>query len=68
MQTIVYGAKTFILENPTAAKLMTEASQFRKAGELETGHELVSLAVKVETGTMTANEALMLAYPQRAAA
>lgn len=68
MQTIVYGAKTFILENPTAAKLMSEANQYRNAGRLEAGQDLVSLAVKVETGTMTPNEALMLAYPQRAAA
>jgi hypothetical protein len=68
MQTIVYGAKTFILENPTAAKLMNEANQLRTLGNLETGQELVSLAVKVETGSMTAGEALMLAYPQRAAA
>ena len=68
MQTIVYGAKTFILENPTAAKLMNEANQLRSAGDLEMGTTLVRLAVQLESGSITANDALMLAYPQRAAA
>jgi len=68
MQTIVYGAKTFILENPTAAKLLLDAKLLRETGLADASEELVNLAVKVETGTLTGNEALLIAHPQRAAA
>ena len=67
MQTIVYNHKTFIIHNHTAAKLMLDAKQLRKA-DVGGASELVALAVKVETGTMSDSEALTLANPLRNAA
>tara|TARA_R110000824_G_scaffold346368_1_gene533163 strand:+ start:2029 stop:2232 length:204 start_codon:yes stop_codon:yes gene_type:complete len=67
MQTIVYGSKTFTLENHAAARLMLDAKQLRKT-DVRGASGLVALAVKVETGTMSASEALALANPLRNAA
>ena len=60
MKTIIYGAKTFILESPSAANLMDEATEQRSAGEFERAQTLVGFAVKVETGAMTPRDAAVL--------
>ena len=60
MKTVIYGAKTFILENPCAADLMVEAAAQRSAREIERAQTLVGFAGKVETGAMTPQDAAVL--------
>ena len=62
VQPIIYNHKTFIITSPVAARLMLDAKEMRKTN-IDRASGLVALAVKVETGTMDASEALALANP-----
>jgi hypothetical protein len=49
MHTIVYGAKTFILENPDSVKLMLQAKAAKERGDLAAA-DFIKDAVEAETG------------------
>lgn len=50
MKTIIYGSKTFILENHAAIDLMTRAAERRDAGQFEEAQSLLSSAIRAEAG------------------
>ena len=57
MSVIIYGSKSFIVENSYAAQLLQDAANLQKAGDDRTGKRRLALAVQVEAGTMADSEA-----------
>lgn len=50
MKTIIYGSKTFILETPDGIDMMTRSIEAREAGRFDEAEDLMSAAVRFETG------------------
>ena len=61
MKTIIYGSKTFILENADAIDLMTRAAERREAGQFEEAQKLLSSAIRAEAGLALEEAELALA-------
>ncbi len=57
MSVIIYGSKSFIVENSYAAQILQDAANLQKAGDVPTAKLMLSLAVQVEAGTMADSEA-----------
>jgi len=57
MFTVLYGAKTFVLDNKGAAELVEIAADHKRVGNDETASQWLSLAVKVEAGRLSVTDA-----------
>ena len=57
MSVIMFGSKTFVVENSTAARILNDAAELKQAGDDASARMMLSLAVKVENGIMSAAEA-----------
>ena len=68
MHTIQIGMKTYRASDPMAARLLREALKLMEQGRTRLARGLISLAFKVEDGTLNAAEAEQLEGPVRAAA
>ena len=68
MYNVLYGCKSIIVDNETAAQLVDQANDAKSLNNNELASKLIKLAVKVEQGLMTAAEALNLANPVAEAA
>ena len=58
MHVVVYGAKSFILENATAAQILTQAGPLKMSGDDQLARQLLQLAVQVESGSLDEIRAL----------
>lgn len=54
MYNVLYGSQSYVLDNVSAAALLTTANLARRDGRIKEAEELRALAVEVEAGRMLA--------------
>ena len=57
MKSIQVGARTFVVENETAADLLLQAAKAYREWQFDDASRLTKLAARLESGTATAMEA-----------
>jgi hypothetical protein len=57
MQVIIYGNKTFIIENPAAADIVRQAADLKQAGLDAEAAKRLDVAVQLEAGQLDLGQA-----------
>jgi hypothetical protein len=68
MEVIVVGAKTYVVENSVAARILRMAAEADKGGDLEKALALKNTAARVEAGKISPAEGLRVVAPYQSAA
>ncbi len=68
MHTILFRTNEHTMDNPMAARLLTEALRLARQERTCVARGLVRLALKIESGTLSVREAVALETPIKQAA